>query len=403
MKIDVMRKIDYFVGIPICFFISLLCHIQHVLQGKRGAPLRPRKVLFIELSEMGSAVMAYASLMKVREFYPEAEVFFLIFEENRFSVHVLGAIPERHVLTISNDSLSSFLRDTFRIIVKMRRMKIDVVIDLELFSRITSILSFLSGAPWRVGFYSYHNEGLYRGSFQTHKIHYNPHHHISMNYMAMVHALKAPHGERPLTKIRVDPGEITVPQVHVSDDVLGGLWEKLGKLHQDIGPEKKIIVLSTSAGLLPIRAWPLENYIKLTWELLKDPDLFVVIIGVKEAVRDGRAITESVKNDRCLDFTAQTTFEEVVALLSVSRLLITNDGGPAHFAALTAIPSIVFFGPETPALYRPISDRCVVFHSDFACSPCLTAFNHRNSSCRDNKCLQGIRVGEVLEKARERL
>ena len=51
---------------------------------------------------------------------------------------------------------------------------------------------------------------------------------------------------------------------------------------------------------------------------------------------------------------------------------------------------LVFFGPETPALYRPIADpdRCHVLYSHYACSPCVTAFNQRRTECTDNVCLE---------------
>lgn len=39
-----------------------------------------------------------------------------------------------------------------------------------------------------------------------------------------------------------------------------------------------------------------------------------------------------------------------MVLFHLAALLITNDGGPGQFAALTPVPVIIFFGPETPAL-----------------------------------------------------
>jgi hypothetical protein len=76
---------------------------------------------------------------------------------------------------------------------------------------------------------------------------------------------------------------------------------------------------------------------------------------------------------------------------------VTNDSGPAQLAALTDVNILVFFGPETPALYRPIADpdRCHVLYSHYACSPCVTAFNQRRTECTDNVCLKSIAVPAV--------
>ena len=73
----------------------------------------------------------------------------------------------------------------------MRRKNIDTVLDLELFSRITALLTGLSGADRRVGFHRFHNEGLYRGEMLTHRVAYNPHIHISKNLISLVEALSA--------------------------------------------------------------------------------------------------------------------------------------------------------------------------------------------------------------------
>ena len=92
----------------------------------------------------------------------------------------------------------------------------------------------------------------------------------------------------------------------------------------------------------------------------------------------------------------------LLALFHVAKLLVTNDGGPGQFAALTPIWTVMLFGPETPALYAPLTPQCHSFYSQWPCSPCLTAYNHRNSFCDgDNQCLKVIAPDAVLEKARE--
>jgi ADP-heptose:LPS heptosyltransferase len=71
---------------------------------------------------------------------------------------------------------------------------------------------------------------------------------------------------------------------------------------------------------------------------------------------------------------------------------------------MTPIRSILFFGPETPELYGPNSPAVKVFFSGISCSPCLTAYNHRNSPCDgDNQCLKDIKPDTVLACALEML
>ena len=109
----------------------------------------------------------------------------------------------------------------------------------------------------------------------------------------------------------------------------------------------------------------------------------------------------SVASDACIDLTGYTkSIRELLMLFHASNLLITNDGGPGHFATLTPIQTMVFFGPETGRLYGPLGTRNTVLESGIACSPCLSAYNHRLTFCDgDNQCLKRIAPDPVLEQA----
>ena len=108
-----------------------------------------------------------------------------------------------------------------------------------------------------------------------------------------------------------------------------------------------------------------------------------------------------IKADACLNLTGYTrSIRELLMLFHASDLLITNDGGPGHFATLTPIQTMVFFGPETGKLYGPLGSRNKVLESGIACSPCLSAYNHRLTFCDgDNQCLKRIAPDPVLADA----
>ncbi len=60
----------------------------------------------------------------------------------------------------------------------------------------------------------------------------------------------------------------------------------------------------------------------------------------------------------------------------------------------------MFFGPETSRLYGPLSPHATVFDLALPCSPCLSAYNHRQTFCDgDNQCLKQISPGPVLAMA----
>ena len=399
MKLNTMRRVDRYVGVPLCAAVSLWCRIARLLS-RRNRARQPKRFLFMELSEMGSAVLAFPAMRKLKEMIPDATLYFMIFEKNQGSVEMLEIIPPENVFTIQGDRhLLKFAVETLKTIWRCHRARIDVVFDLELFSRYSSLMSYLTGAWIRVGYYRYHSEGLYRGSHQTHKVSYNPHMHISRNFLAQVMALDAPTHEHPMVKAHIPEDEMRLPVLGVKDvdaaRMLGRLRERYAALERG-----KLIILNTHAGdVLPMRAWPLPNYIRLTERLLTDPGVAVVLMGIGRASEHAHQVQAALGSERIIDMTSQTSFRELIDLFSVCDMLITNDSGPAHFASLTPIHVLTLFGPETPALYSPLGERSVTFFAGIACSPCLSAYNHRKTTCADNKCLQAITVDEVVETA----
>jgi ADP-heptose:LPS heptosyltransferase len=125
------------------------------------------------------------------------------------------------------------------------------------------------------------------------------------------------------------------------------------------------------------------------------------LIGLRDDAVLARDLRQQVSHVACVDLTGYTrSIRELLMLFHAARLLITNDGGPGHFASLTPIKTMVFFGPETGRLYGPLGPRAQVLESGIACSPCLSAYNHRLTFCDgDNQCLKRIAPEPVLREA----
>ncbi len=403
MKLSTMRRIDYFVGVPATFVLTVLVKLLGRVRPRR-ADGEPRRILFIELSEMGSTILASAAIRRVQERHPGAQHAFAIFHKNAASLRLLHLFDERHIFTLRDDSLVHMAADVVAFVRFCRAERIDTVIDLELFSRISSILSLLSGATTRVGFHNYHGEGLYRGEHLTYRVQYNPYRHMSQNFLALIEALECDPEAIPLPK-RAIP--VPPPPVQVSTDAEAFAYVR--RQIEDcypLTPAHRLVVVNHDAGsLLPIRTWPPERFAEVVRRLLAaDPMVVVVLMGIADAKASARAIVARVGDPRCIDFVGRTrTLTDVLQLFHQSELLITNDSGPAHFASLTPIKSITLFGPETPVLYGPLGADAVHLFANLACSPCLSALNHRSSPCRDNRCLQEIGVDEVFAHARRLL
>jgi ADP-heptose:LPS heptosyltransferase len=400
MNLGFMHLVDYWLGVPLCLAVTVMERIRALFV--RMPPTPPARIVLIELSEMGSAVLAYPAIREAVERVGRHNVWFMIFERNREGVSVLGAIPEENILTVSDRSLGEFARTLWRALTKCRAARIDTAVDLELFSRCTALLTWLCGARIRSGYSAYRNEGLYRGRFFTQPVLYSPHHHMTRGYLALVRAVfLPPTGNEPMLKVSLDPGDPSPPPLLPTPEVARQVDEILGAVPSG----RRLVIFNPDPGLLPLREWPVSHFAALA-KLLLDlhPDVVVAVVGVARAGALASRILAGLPPERAFNLTGRTrTLRELIEVLRRGTALVTIDSGPAHFSGLTGIFRVVLFGPETPSLYAPAGGRLAVGYADLSCSPCFSAANHRTSSCTDNQCMRQITPQHVFELLRPAL
>src|SRR5450759_843371 len=371
MNINFQRAVDRYVGVPICALLSL---VNRVLSNDPdGTP--PKKILIILLSEMGSLVLAHPMFMRLKQQYPEAEIHVLMFAKNREVLDLLGVVPRENVLTLDDSSLKGLMGDSLKAIRAMRKLKIDAAIDCELFARISSIFSYLSGASLRVGFHRHTQEGLYRGSFINRPVLYNPYRHLTQQFLTLASALEST--TDPVAKLLPAPYTGKTPVLEFPREELEQIHRELHNFFPSI-KDKKLVLIYPSGGILPIRAWPLKSYCQLSKTLLGE-GYAVGVIGMKGDRDIAQAVVDHCKSPACVNLAGYTkSVRHLLAVFHRASLLVTNDGGPGQFAALTPqLPAIIIFGPETPVLYKSLGGNAYCFHRQLPCSPCLTAYNQR--------------------------
>lgn len=396
MNVDFMRSVDRWAGIPLTFALTRIHGLAALFRGQRS--VRPRRILFMELSEMGSTILADPAMKKAaREL--EAEIYFVIFAKNRPSLDLIGSVRPAKTWTIRENNLFVLAFDTLRFLFWSRRNRIDTVVDLELFSRFTALLSGLCGAANRVGFYSFHNEGLYRGNMLTHRVAYNPHIHIAKNFIALVNSLLAREPELPFSKTVVPDSEIELPVMMYHETELANMREMVRRHYPDYDPgsQRLVLINPNASELLPQRRWMPERYIALMQRILRDnPDVLVLITGAPSEQTEAAEMQQQVGSSRCVNFAGALQLGQLPVLYTIALLMVTNDSGPGHFSSITNLPTFVLFGPETPKLYGSLGKSTPIY-AGLACSPCVSAANHRKTPCHDNRCLQAITVDQVYE------
>ncbi len=403
ISVNTMRAIDHWVGVPLCAIVSPLVALIDSIKNIFARPLdAPRKLLFIELSEMGSAILVDPAMRNAQA--RGAELFFLIFKSNRASLTLLNTVKPENIFTIDSSSLGGLIKDTLRFLVVARKHRIDTVIDLELFSRFTALLTGLCGARRRIGYHIFHGEGLWRGFMLTRKVHYNPHIHITKNFLSLIHAAFAKDIEVPFSKIHIPDSEVKLEQAVIDPVALRKVREQIEQLAASAGinyahgKQRLILVNPNASDLLPQRRWAQQRFSELIQGLhQRYPEDLILITGSPAEFDYVEKVRTVANVKHALNFAGQVTFAQLPPLYTLSDVMVTNDSGPGHFSAVTPLRTVVLFGPETPALYGSVG-KSIAITANLACSPCVSAANHRKTPCHDNICMQAISVAQVLEK-----
>jgi ADP-heptose:LPS heptosyltransferase len=238
----------------------------------------------------------------------------------------------------------------------------------------------------------------------THKVHYNPHIHIAKNFMALIHAAFSTKTEQPFSKVHITDASIQITQAVIKPSDTQAVLARIERLALEaqrsftLGKQPLLLVNPNASELLVQRRWAPESFSALIVALhTKWPDCLILITGspAEHAYVESVRLGANVPN--ALNFAGQVSFAELPALYTLADVMVTNDSGPGHFSSVTGLHTVVLFGPETPALYGSLG-RSIPITAQLACSPCVSAANHRKTPCSDNACMRAISVDQVLEK-----
>ena len=380
-----MRRLDRWVGVPLCFVATLLLRLARLF-GRRQ-PTQGR-VLYVALAEMGAIVLAAPAIRRQARRAGTAPAFVTL-APTRAVFDFLGGDFARDVFVLRSEDLATLCVDLWRFARWARTQGVTVAIDLDPGARFSALLALLSGAPRRAGFAG---RGLpYRGSLYTHRVECAADRHMSENFAALV---RAPFG---------DAHDAGVAPLRIAAPPMPPAVERLRRLKRDSGRARVLLVHANVSDPVPQRRWPRARHVELCRRLFAErDDLIVAFVGAAVEAEAAAALCAELADAHCLSVAGELAIAELPALFAEATLMLSSDSGPAHFAAHAGLPVVALFGPETPQRYRPLGDA-VALYAALPCSPCLSPRNQRASACRDPRCMQAIAVDAVLDEIRARL
>jgi heptosyltransferase II len=215
-----------------------------------------------------------------------------------------------------------------------------------------------------------------------------------------------------VSTLGADPA-VQAPRLQVSPQEVTSAAEKFG-LPSSLpdGVQVPVLGLNPGAEYGPAKRWPAERFIEAAveiqrirscvWLVFGGPgDLELasrIAAGIEQATRASGSCAAPVQ---VLNVAGKTSLRELMSLLSVCRVLLTNDTGPMHVAAALGTPVVVVYGSTSPELTGPGlpgDARHVCLRVPTPCAPCFLRV------CPiDFRCMQGIQVAEVVKVVSERM
>ncbi len=390
MNIGIARTIDRYAGPLVCRAVlgarRFVCAPAKPA-GEQGA--RVEEIVVIKYFGMGSILLASPAIMALKKRYPSARVTILTLDQNNDMCLLLPSIDRTICLDMSSPLRLAY--SYVRAIYKCRRLKPDVIFDLEFLTNFSALSTLLVAGPasraLTVGF---HSPIRWRNSVYTLCVSFDHSRHISRIFCKMAGAVGGPIAD---ADVSFAPERLRL--LGLADrSTVQSIRAQFPALH----PRANLVCLNVNAGVLTLhRRWPLPYFRAVVGGLVQREDVITVLIGGTDDRDYVAALCGQFPGaQRICNVCGKTSIRQLVGLLAESRLLVTNDSGPLHVAHVIGTPTVSLFGPETPYLYGPVGEGHHVFYRDLYCSPCINIYESKYSACARNICLEQIDPREVL-------
>ena len=388
MNLHAARYIDRWAGVA----VHLGLYAVGRAAGRRLSPLgattppsagrtwaRPRRVLAIKFYGLGNIVMILPTLAALRAAVPEVEIDFLTLPGNEALLAQSGLVTR--VLTVEVATFPGFVRAAARLLRGLRTGGYDTVLDFEQFLKVSGIFGFLSGAPELIGF---DTEGQHRGWLYTTRVVSTDSVHTRDLFFRLAVPLGAPPGPAPAWRLPVADADRARVRALLPGD---GAARPLVVIHPGTGESYNRVAL---------KRWEIDRFATVADALVERHAALVVFTGQGALERALIAEARSRMRHPAFDSCDRLAVGELAALLAEATLVLTGDTSVMHLAGAIGAPVAALLGPTPPALYGPSGPRDLVFYKGLYCSPCLSNYNFKMSTCTDPVCMRSIGADEVL-------
>lgn len=379
MSLNIKLMIDKVIGQlliwlldPLAWLIGLFARRDHTLAVKGD-------ILVIKMLGGGSLLMAYPPLLGIRLAYPNSKLRLFTTPSVKPFAASLGIFDD--ILIFDDRSLPALFISAVKNIVSALRT--DTVIDLEIYSRLTTVLSLLTMARNRLGFFF--EDTLHNKRLHTHRLFFHLGSPLFKHYDRMADLIGAPIPTPAICaeRIRTTLGLAAAPPRN---------------------PVRRVAIGASCSDLARERMLSPEQW-RQVFAAANERDREIVFLGGKVDRQDADEIIAAIGHwDGPLrNACGELSLSDSLRMLAESEEFWGIDSSLLHYARLLGIKTLAFLGPTHPMRLRPIPGLVEdIRYRKIMCSPCA----HMTSvpPCRgDNRCIKGLfPMPEDMERDHDR-
>jgi len=390
MQIRRKQKIDKYIGylligilLPFTRLLGIFLRRNHSLDAV------PRRIVFIKLLGLGSLIVASDAISALRVRYPGTRLILLTDVNIADGIAPFELFDE--IYPINTDRLTSTFSGVSRFLLRCWGWRRLWVIDLEVYSKLTTVLALLTLARNRFGFYL--SAVPFRKFLNTHNIVFDQGVFLEDNYGHMAHEVTGADLRR------------AAPGVWATQAAPASRQAELDKPY--------IILNNTCSGLANVRKLPDHTFSDVCQWILEHTTYDLALLGMaddKEPINQfiGRNPGLQGRQGRIINFAGIA--EDFAAYYRFLRekgvCLVTIDSGPLHIARKLGLPTVSVWGPTDPDNYLKVgsqeTERHLSYYLKTPCSPCV--HHYETLPCGGNNfCMKNIPAAAIIAKIQELL
>jgi len=334
----------------------LLAHYKrgiYLPPGISARDLKPFRILIRSSNWLGDAVMSVPAVRAIKGGRPD--------------VHVTIAAPDKIAamwkLIPEVDAIIPLPEGSLLPVVRLlkQQMSFDVAILFPNSLRV-AFESWLSGIPRSVGYRGHWRSWLVNQIVRKPRKPRPPEHH-SLRFFRIARECGA------------ETSNIEFPKLDQTSNI----------------EHQTLIGLCPGAEYGPAKRWLPERFAEAATKISTQSSAQWILLGTKNDAAIGEQIAAAI-GDHCVNRIGQTTLDQLIDELRRCSLLLTNDTGTMHLAALLGVPVVAVFGSTEPRLTGPLGNGHIILRHHVECSPCFLR------ECPiDFRCMKAISADEVAD------